>query len=326
MTAPNDQAGGHAAVAANGPSSVPVQVPLPSSIWAAAADPRAAAFLLLVGLSIAWLWAPLATVMTISLRYGENEQYSHIAMIPLVSIGLVYLRRGAIFARVACAPGPGGALMLTGIGLSWLAQKGPVTDPEQSFVSLALLAFLVLCAGAFLLCFGASAFRAAAFPVSFLLLMVPMPPRVLHEVTVFLQRASAEATDALFDFLGVPVYRDGFFFALPGLVIQVAEQCSGIRSFMALVIASLVAGHLVLRTAWARTALVLTIPSIAIVKNAIRIVVLSLLAIHVDKGFITGGFLHQRGGIPLFIVTLLLVGGLVLLLRRAEGRRGRPDV
>src|SRR5262249_29667949 len=101
---------------------------------------------------------------------------------------------------------------------------------------------------------------------------------------------------------------------------EVAEECSGIRSFLALTITSVLAGHLLLRTAWTRTSLVLAILPIAIVKNAVRIVVLSLLAIYVDMGFITGSALHQRGGIPLFFVTLLLVGGLVWLLQKAEGR------
>src|SRR5262249_27229192 len=96
----------------------------------------------------------------------------------------------------------------------------------------------------------------------------------------------------------------------------------GIRSFLALGITSLVAGHLLLRRPWTRAVLSLAILPIAIVKNAVRIVVLSLLAIYVDKGFITGR-LHQRGGILLFFVTLLLVGGLVWLLQRIEVKSGK---
>ena len=108
-----------------------------------------------------------------------------------------------------------------------------------------------------------------------------------------------------------------------------AEECSGIRSFLALTITGVLAGHLLLRTGWARGTLALAILPIAIVKNAVRIVVLSLLAIHVDKSFITGSVVHSRGGIPLFFVTLLVVGGVVWLLQRAEagwaGRRGAGE-
>jgi exosortase len=302
--------------------SIPVPVAVPARGQPIAVGVRAPAFLALLGLSIAWLWEPLSTVIVVSLRYNQ-EHYSHIVLIPLVAAGLMYLDRRVIFARVAYASGLGGLLMTAGVALSWVAHMGPVTDPAQNYVSLALLALVVLWAGAFLLCFGPSALRAAAFPMAFLLLMVPIPPRLIHQVITFLQWASAETTYVLFNLLGVPVYRDGFFFTLPGLAIEVAEECSGIRSFLALVITSLLGGHLLLRTAWTRTSLLLAMLPLAIVKNAVRIVVLSLLAIHVDRGFITGS-LHRTGGIPLFFVSLLLMGGLVWLLQRAEARFRRP--
>src|SRR5262245_38187300 len=292
----------------------------PARLWPSAVGLRTAAFLLLVGLSVAWLWQPLDTVIELSLRYGRYEHYSHIVLIPLVSAALVYLDRGTIFSRVAYAPG-GGVLMIAGIALSWIARSGPVSDPEQGFVSVAMFALVLLCAGAFLLCYGANALQAAAFPVAFLLFMVPLPSHLLEIVIVFLQRASAEVTYVLFRVIGVPVYRDGFVFGLPGLVIEVAEECSGIRSFLALTITGILAAHLFLRTGRARATLVLTILPIAILKNAVRIVVLSLLAIHVDPRFIMGSIAHRRGGIPLFFVTLLVVGGIVWLLQRSEARR-----
>src|SRR5262249_6450316 len=131
-----------------------------------------------------------------------------------------------------------------------------------------------------------------------------------------------EMTHVIFNLLGVPVYREGFFFALPGLAIEVAEECSGIRSSLALLITGCLAANMLLRTPWTRTALLAAIVPIAIVKNAVRIVVLSLLSIYVDMGFITGK-LHQVGGIPLFFGTLLVVGGVVWVLQRLEARGNR---
>ena len=77
------------------------------------------------------------------------------------------------------------------------------------------------------------------------------------------------------------------FFALPALAIEVAEECSGIRSSLALLITGLLAGHMLLRTPWTRTALMAAIVPIAIMKNAVRIVVLTLRSTYVDRGFIT---------------------------------------
>jgi exosortase len=299
--------------------AVTAQVML-ARLWAATVASRMTVFLVLVVLSAAWLWQPLSTVIAISLRYGLYEHYSHIVLIPVVSAALIYLHRRAIFRRVASAPALGGALIVAGGMLALIAQTGPVTDPERPWVSLALLALVALVVGAFALCFGTDALRSAAFPMGFLLFMVPFPPSLLHSTIVFLQRGSAEMTYVLFNLIGVPVYREGFYFALPGLAIEVAEECSGIRSFLSLLVTSVLAGHLMLRTARTRIALAVAILPIAIVKNAVRIVVLSLLAIHVDPGFITGGALHRLGGIPLFVVTLLVIGGLIWLLQRLEAR------
>jgi exosortase len=280
---------------------------------------RDAAFLLLAALAVAWLWQPLSTVIMLSLDHGEYEHYSHIILIPMVSLVLIYFRRSTVFAQAEYAPVWGGGLVLAGVTLSCIARIGPVTDPDRAYVSVAMLALVVLCAGAFLLCYGAKAFRAAAFPLAFLLFTVPLPPFLLHQVIVLLQKGSAEMTYVIFNLLGVPVYREGFRFELPRLAIEVAEECSGIRSSMALMVTGLLASHMLLRTTWARAALMTAILPIAIVKNAVRIVVLSLLAIHVDMGFISGK-LHQRGGIPLFFVTLLVVGAVVWLLQRLEAR------
>jgi exosortase/archaeosortase family protein len=59
---------------------------------------------------------------------------------------------------------------------------------------------------------------------------------------------------------------------------------------------------------------------LAIVKNAFRIVGLALLANYVDPTFITNSALHRSGGIPLFLVSLILLLSLTWLLRKLEKR------
>jgi len=116
----------------------------------------------------------------------------------------------------------------------------------------------------------------------FLLLMVPIPDFLLSRAIFWLRSGSAEVSYALFQLLGVPVLRSGFIFSLPGVTIEIAQECSGIRSSLALVIMGLLAGHLFLRSPWTKAALALAVLPLAIVKNGIRIVTLSLLSIYVD--------------------------------------------
>ena len=77
------------------------------------------------------------------------------------------------------------------------------------------------------------------------------------------------------------------------------------------------ASHLFLSTRWRKALLLVAILPIAIVKNAIRIVSLSLLAVHVDRGFITGQ-LHSEGGVVFFLVALAILTPLLTILRNSE--------
>jgi exosortase len=171
--------------------------------------------------------------------------------------------------------------------------------------------------GGFLLAFGGTAFRAALFPLLFLLFTIPIPIPIVQVATLWLKTGSAAATAALFSLTGTPYLREGFVFSLPNVVIEVADECSGIRSSIALLLTALLAGHSLLTRAWARAVIVLAILPVSILKNGIRIAALTLLSIHVDPGFLTGQ-LHHEGGIVFFLLALGMLAPLVVALRRYE--------
>jgi len=88
------------------------------------------------------------------------------------------------------------------------------------------------------------------------------------------------------------------------------------------VITSFVAGHFFLRSLWAKLGIVVFIIPLAIVKNAFRIVGLTLLANYVAPTFITDSVLHRSGGIPLFALSVVVLLSLVWVLRKIERRFG----
>jgi exosortase len=183
---------------------------------------------------------------------------------------------------------------------------------------------VVLWIGGFLLFFGSRSFLAALFPILFLGFMVPMPPTVIERAIQFLKRGSAEVVAILFGMTGTPYHRNGFVFGLPNFVIEIADECSGIRSSIALLLTGLLAGHMFLRTWWKKCLVALTIVPFAILKNGIRIVTLSLLAEHVDPGYLTGQ-LHHEGGIVFFVLTLTLMSPFFILLHRSDVQT-RPEL
>jgi len=247
----------------------------------------------------------------------QQEHYSHIILVPLVSASLFFLERKRIFSHVETGWGPGLGLLVAGALLSWLGQRHSAALSGNDQLSIAMFPVVVIWVGAFLLCYGARAFRVGLFPVLFLFLMVPIPDFFLDRAVFWLQTGSAEASYVLFQLLGVPVLRTGFIFSLPGVPFEVAKECIGIRSSLVLVIMSLLAGHLFLRSVWTKAVLTLATLPLLIVKNGIRIVTLSLLSIYVDPSFLTGS-LHHRGGIVFFLLALVLLAPVLRLLQKWE--------
>jgi exosortase len=169
----------------------------------------------------------------------------------------------------------------------------------------------------FIICYGRRSFRAAIFPLLFLLLMIPIPPVLLDKTVLALQKGSAVVTYTLFKLLGVPVFWQQFKFSLPGVEIEIAEECSGIRSSLALFITSVLAGHVFLQSNWRKAIFsFLSIP-VVIFKNAVRIVTISCLGVYVDPGFLHGR-LHRYGGLPFSLVSLAILVPLLFALQRGE--------
>ena len=272
---------------------------------------RHSCFILLALASLALFRVPLAALAHLAL---QDERYSYIAFVPFISASLLYLERNRVFHESRWSKTLGVSLAAIGVALFWIL-KGSLS--QASGLPLFAFALVLVWIGGFLFCYGIPASRAVFFPLLFLFLIVPPPPDVLEKLVVWLQKGSAEVSYLFFKLAGVPVLRQGFTFSLPGLNIEVAEQCSGIRSSISLFIASVLAGHLVLHSTWRKICLgLLTIP-IVIAKNALRIVVLSLLGTYVDRDILFGR-LHTSSGLLFSPLALLVLAWLLWILYKSE--------
>jgi exosortase/archaeosortase family protein len=99
--------------------------------------------------------------------------------------------------------------------------------------------------------------------------------------------------------------------------IEVAKECSGIRSSLALLILATLVAHFLLVRGWAKVVFVAVGILIMVVKNGIRIATLTMLAQYVDPGFLFGR-LHHEGGIVFFLIGLGLLVPVYWVLRRLE--------
>jgi exosortase len=259
--------------------------------------------------SVVISWKAFHSLLQYSLG---NDDASHILLIPLVSGWLLYLDRQKIFAAPSSDLFVSAIFLLPGIACA-LRSLGSAPASQ----SMCALGLVLLWISGFALVFGRAALKAAQFPLLFLLLFIPLPDFFLNKIVYFLQRGSAEISALLFGLTGLPVLREGFVFRLPRFSIEVARECSGIRSSIALLVLAILVGHFFLRKLWKQSVFVLAGIVVMIVKNGIRIVTLTLLANYVDPGFLFGS-LHRQGGVVFFIIGLLLLVPVFWLLQRNE--------
>ena len=254
----------------------------------------------------------------------KNDFSSHVLLIPLISAGLIFYRRAKIFSDVRFSIPTGGFIAFIGGTLLVLFHLRKFGLSAADVLSAKVLAISIFWIGVFILYFGGKCFRKAVFPLLFLLFMVPIPEVLLKSVIPVLQRGTADMTEFLFKITGTPHYRNDLTFVLPRISIEIAAQCSSIRSSLALLITSLLAAHLLLQTTSRKFVLAAFAVPIAMFKNAVRITMLSLLSVHIDIRFLKDSDLHRDGGILFYILALILMLPILLLLRRSE-RKGDKD-
>lgn len=251
----------------------------------------------------------------------SNEAYSHILLILPICAVLVILRsrEKALLSAPSWLAGSLwlGAAALIGIGgFVWSRSH----DVAGDFVlTIEMLAVVVWWIGSFALCFGMRGFRDCAFPLLMLLWLVPIPEALLNQVVAGLQHGTASFTRLMFTMVGVPVTQNATHISIPGLTIEVAQECSSIRSSMVLVVSSMVMSYLVLRSFWGRTIVILASIPLCIAKNGLRVFTLTALTAYVNPEALNSP-LHRQGGILFFIVALIGLLAMIWMVTKLELR------
>jgi len=253
---------------------------------------------------------------------AHSSLHSYILLIPFVSGYLLYLRRDQLpKKRVADIP-PGIFVLAGGLGVflftHWLAFAGRVPADNYYFVLLTISFLCCLGAGGFFF-FGRDWMRAAAFPLAYLIFMIPMPDAMADALESASKYASAEVANLLFQLSGTPFLRAGRVFQLPNITIEVAQECSGIRSSWVLLMTGILAANLFLKTSWRRIVLVACIIPLAILRNGFRILVIGLLCVNAGPQMIHSP-IHTRGGPIFFVLSLIPLLLLLWWLRNSEIR------
>ncbi len=258
-----------------------------------------------------WLWG----------EWMSNEYYSHGTLILPVALYLAWRRVRNVTSNDAT-----GIEQQTAKGkIKGLLLLGGALVLYLFFVSykayyLSAFALIFMIAGVVWTLFGLSWLRMLAFPIGYLLLMVPLP--FIERITLPLALFTGLCSTALVKFFGLELTVTGNAIELPNADLVIGAQCSGINSMITLIALTALCAYILKGPWWGRTLLVLLAVPIAMLGNILRVSNLLIVARYwgADAAF---RFYHDYSGIVFFLVVLLL---LVPVTRVLQCKTLRLDV
>jgi exosortase len=272
-----------------------------------------------------WWWLAAAFILVygqimrpLMQEWWTNEDYAHGLFTPFAVAYLVYDRRKELF-NIHPSPSAFGlivilasqALLLVGfLGAEFFLQR---------------ISMLLFIAGLIQYVWGWRALTKTAFALVLFLLAIPLPAIVFNSFALPLQLLASSLAEGILDMLHVSVYREGNILQLPnGLLLNVTEACSGIRSLVSLIALAALTTMIprFRRMHWgARIAFIMSSVPIALVANALRVTATGLLAFNFGVAS-AEGFLHSFTGAFVFVFAFAaLFIEMVILQRFSSGKR-----
>ena len=244
-----------------------------------------------------WLWQ----------EWMGNDYYSHGVLVPFVAafLGLQRIRNDKQFTWRPQVTKLSGLIALTVgliIFLYFIYEKAYYL---AGFTSIGILACLVWLLG------GGVALRKLAFPLAYLMFMVPLP--FIERSTLPLAMFTGVCSGGLVQFLGMDVNIVGNAVSLPNANLVIGAQCSGINSLITLLSLTTLIAYLFEGPLWGRLTLIVLAVPLAMASNILR--VSSLIAVARAYGVETAfRYYHDYSGLLFFILMLLLIFPLTKVL------------
>ena len=240
--------------------------------------------------------------------WSTDDNYSHGFFIVPLALYFAWERRAAIPA----APARPSLLGLAVVAGSLLLLIAGLLGAE---LFLSRVSILGVTTGAVLFLFGWPMLRVVAFPLAFMLLMIPLPAIIFNKIAFPLQLLASHVGEYTITSLDIPILREGNVLILANATLEVAEACSGIRSLVSLFTLGIVFGYFVDRRAWVRAIIALSAIPVAILANGLRVASAGIAAHNYGAAGVEGLF-HEFSGWVVFVVAFLMMLAIQRLLQR----------
>ncbi len=216
--------------------------------------------LLLYGSTLTGLWE----------IWWSRDTYAHGLLVPFISLYLIWNRR-----RRLCAlqPEPEIIAGLLGMLLSLAMLMGGEAGGILALGGLSLIGML---ASMTLLLFGRPYLRALAYPITYLVFMVPVLDLLIKPLQLPAQVVTASMAVSMLHAIGIPTFREGIYIHLPQVVAEVAPGCSGLNFLVSILAVGIPLASVTLSSMWSRVILVASGVAIAIMANWVRVALIGL--------------------------------------------------
>ncbi len=271
--------------------------------------PRTRSDEIMLWVAVAVVFAP--GVMTLAERWASAEYFQHGFLVPVVSLLTAHPRIRGL------GPSQRHRSALLGLVLALAVYALGVVASEAALQGLAIVGAITALVG---YRWGVRGVQRLAFPLAFLLFMVPLPEAIVLPIVTYLQTLASAGAVAVLHALGVAVMRDGNVMRLPsGDALFVAEACSGITSLLSLIPVGVLLARFTQRVTWKRVVLVAFVVPAALFGNMIRVVATVIAAGAWGAERATTGPLHESAGLLTSAFAVLLMVALGSWLARGEG-------
>jgi exosortase len=264
------------------------------------------------GCLLAITFAPILSAMVY--QWQNDEDMAHGFFVPLFAGYIIWERRLEIATLQPKMNRWGLVLVAWGAFQLWIGTLGAELFLQRT-------AFLITITGVLLFYGGLTAIRLLAFPLGLLIMMVPIPGIAYKQITFPLQLLASQIAERSLEVLGYMVLREGNVLELAGQTLSVVEACSGIRSLLSLTFFTLIYGYLFESEAWKRWLLLLATVPVAVLANAVRIVVTGIIGEY-DQALAQGAY-HTASGWILFMLAIAMLVGIQYIAGWFSQRR-RP--
>ncbi len=220
--------------------------------------------------------------------------YHHCFLVLPIALALIWRKR-ALLASLVPRQEALALLPLLLAAALWLIGRAAQV---QLFEHLALV---VMAIALILALLGREVARAIAFPLAFLIFLVPFGDMLVPA----LQQFTASFSVTLLRLAGIPVFHDGIMIETPSGLFEVAEACAGIRFLIANVMVGALFAYLAFDRLWKWAFFLPLAVALPIVANGLRAFGIILIAYLTDNEY-AAGVDHLVYGWGFFAAVMLL--------------------